>query len=49
MTTLQDCRALDAQDPLRGLRDLFTLPEGVIYLGQGEELAQTAQRILRVQ
>jgi kynureninase len=32
MTTLQDCRALDAQDPLRELRDLFTLPEGVIYL-----------------
>ncbi len=32
MTTLQDCRALDAQDPLRALRDLFTLPEGVIYL-----------------
>ncbi len=32
MTTLQDCRALDAQDPLRSLRDLFTLPAGVIYL-----------------
>lgn len=32
MTTLQDCRALDARDPLRELRDLFTLPEGVIYL-----------------
>jgi len=32
MTTLQDCRALDAQDPLRELRSLFTLPEGVIYL-----------------
>ncbi|MDB5858337.1 MAG: Kynureninase, partial [Ramlibacter sp.] len=32
MTTLQDCRTLDAQDPLRALRDLFTLPEGVIYL-----------------
>jgi kynureninase len=32
MTTLQDCRALDAQDPLRELRQLFTLPEGVIYL-----------------
>jgi len=32
MTTLQDCRSLDAQDPLRGLRDQFNLPEGVIYL-----------------
>jgi kynureninase len=32
MTSLQDCRALDAQDPLRKLRELFTLPEGVIYL-----------------
>ena len=32
MTTLKDCLALDAQDPLRGLRQLFTLPEGVIYL-----------------
>ncbi|MDZ4103760.1 MAG: kynureninase, partial [Hydrogenophaga sp.] len=31
-TTLQDCRALDAQDPLRSLRDLFLLPEGTIYL-----------------
>jgi kynureninase len=32
MTTLQDCLALDAQDPLRELRRLFTLPQGVIYL-----------------
>jgi kynureninase len=32
MTTQQDCRALDAQDPLRELRYQFTLPEGVIYL-----------------
>jgi len=32
MTTLEDCRTLDAQDPLRELRDLFELPEGVIYL-----------------
>jgi kynureninase len=32
MTTLQDCRALDAQDPLRKLREQFTLPDGVIYL-----------------
>jgi kynureninase len=32
MTTLNDCRALDARDPLRPLRDQFTLPAGVIYL-----------------
>lgn len=32
MTTLQDCQALDANDPLRPLRDLFTLPPGMIYL-----------------
>ena len=32
MTTLQDCRALDARDPLRELRHQFTLPDGVIYL-----------------
>ena len=31
-TTLQHCRALDAQDPLRELRDQFELPKGVIYL-----------------
>ena len=30
--TLQDCRALDAQDPLAPLRDHFTLPPGMIYL-----------------
>ncbi len=30
--TLKDCRALDAQDPLRALRHQFSLPEGVIYL-----------------
>lgn len=32
MTTLNNCRALDARDPLRPLRDQFVLPEGVIYL-----------------
>ena len=32
MITLQDCRALDAQDPLSELRHQFSLPEGVIYL-----------------
>jgi kynureninase len=30
--TLQECRALDAADPLRALRDQFVLPPGVIYL-----------------
>ena len=30
--TLADCRALDAQDPLRELRHQFSLPDGVIYL-----------------
>ena len=32
MKTLETCQALDAQDPLRPLRDLFSLPEGVVYL-----------------
>lgn len=47
-TTLQDCRALDAADPLRPLRQLFTLPDGVIYL-DGNSLGPlpraTAQRV----
>ena len=30
--TLPDCELLDAQDPLRSLRDQFDLPTGVIYL-----------------
>ncbi|MEO7401025.1 MAG: kynureninase [Polaromonas sp.] len=30
--TLAQCRVLDAQDPLRALREQFTLPGGVIYL-----------------
>ena len=31
-TTLAECQALDQIDPLRSLRDLFQIPEGVIYL-----------------
>jgi kynureninase len=30
--TFQDCQALDAGDSLRTLRELFDIPEGVIYL-----------------
>ncbi len=30
--SLQECRDLDAHDSLAPLRDLFTLPEGLIYL-----------------
>jgi kynureninase len=32
MYTLDQARALDAQDPLRAQRDLFDLPAGIIYL-----------------
>ena len=32
MTSLEHCQALDTKDPLRPLRDLFSLPGGVIYL-----------------
>jgi kynureninase len=49
-TTLQDCRARDASDPLRGLRELFVLPPGVTYL-DGNSLGPlpraTATRVAR--
>jgi kynureninase len=32
MKTLHDCQQLDLQDPLRHLKEHFSLPEGVIYL-----------------
>jgi kynureninase len=32
MITRDDCARRDADDPLRALRELFTLPEGIVYL-----------------
>jgi len=32
MTSLADCRAMDAQDPLAALRERFVLPDAMIYL-----------------
>ena len=32
MLTREACEALDKKDPLKDRRDLFALPEGVIYL-----------------
>lgn len=32
MITLQDCQQRDATDPLTSLRELFSIPQGVIYL-----------------
>lgn len=51
MTTLQTCQQRDTQDPLRTMRDRFSLPEGVIYL-DGNSLGvlpkATATRVAQV-
>ena len=48
MTTLQDCQALDANDPLRSLRDRFALPAGTIYLDGNSLGAQPKAAAARV-
>ena len=50
MITLQDCQHQDLQDPLGSLRDLFDIPEALVYL-DGNSLGalprSTATRIAR--
>ena len=50
MITLQDCQQQDLQDPLGSLRDLFDIPEALVYL-DGNSLGalprSTATRIAR--
>jgi kynureninase len=51
MTTLETCQQRDALDPLRALKDYFSLPDGVIYL-DGNSLGvlpkATAARVAEV-
>lgn len=48
MTTRQTCLDLDAADPLAGIRDRFSLPEGVVYLDGNSLGALTITAAARV-